>query len=393
MKSKSRTAHYALICASYFAAYSSAHAYAAVFLLEKGFSNTMIGVVLALANVLSVVLQPISAGFIDKYKAFTNRKVSLFCAFGCLISSVILVYAKGPVLIFSFYVLLYMLQMLYQPLIQAMNFEYIEKGFKINFGLARGLGSMGYALASPFVGALVEKNGVSVLPIINILIFSVGIIALLTFIAPKDCEDTKNKENENEIHNSFFSFVKHYPAFMIFILGTTFLFFQHNALGDYLFQIIEPLGGTKATMGTLVMVSAALELPAMASFAFFRDKIGTKKMLVFSSIMFTVKTIIMLFANSIFWVYVSQSFQMIAYALFIPGAAYLAESVMEDLDKTKGQAYIITAITLSGVFSSLVSGRLLDVFGVRTMLLVCVAVGIVGTLICSVVLGKIKTRK
>lgn len=388
MKSKSRTAHYALICASYFAAYSSAHAYAAVFLLEKGFSNTMIGVVLALANVLSVVLQPISAGFIDKYKAFTNRKVSLFCAFGCLISSVILAFAKGPVLIFSFYVLLYMLQMLYQPLIQAMNFEYTDKGFRINFGL----GSMGYAVASPFVGALVEKNGVSVLPIINILILSIGIIALIAFIAPKETEEVNDKKQE-EIHNSFISFVKHYPAFMIFILGTTFLFFQHNALGDYLFQIIEPLGGTKATMGTLVMVSAALELPAMASFAFFRGKIGTKNILVLSSVMFTVKTIIMLFANSIFLVYVSQSFQMIAYALFIPGAAYLAESVMEELDKTKGQAYIITAITLSGVFSSLVCGRLLDVLGVKNMLLVCVAVGIVGTLICSIVLGKIKTRK
>ena len=109
--------------------------------------------------------------------------------------------------------------------------------------------------------------------------------------------------------------------------------------------------------------------------------------------MFTVKTVIMLFANSIFWVYVSQSFQMIAYALFIPGAAYLAESVMEELDKTKGQAYIITAITLSGVFSSLVCGRLLDVFGVRIMLCVCAGVGVVGTLICAGILGKIKTSK
>ena len=392
MKSKSRTAHYALICASYFAAYSSAHAYAAVFLLEKGFSNTMIGIVLALANILSVFLQPISAGLIDKYKAFTNRKVSIFCAFGCLISSVILIYANGAALIFCVYVLLYMLQMLYQPLIQAMNFEYIEKGFKINFGLARGLGSFGYAVASPFVGYFVEKSGVSVLPIINIMIFSIGVVALITFLAPKETE-VKEATSEKEIHNSFFAFVKHYPTFMIFILGTTFLFFQHNALGDYLFQIIEPLGGTKATMGTLVMVSASLELPAMAGFMFVRKKIGSRNILVLSAVMFTVKTIIMLFANNIFWAYVSQACQMVAYALFIPGAAYLAQSVMEELDKTKGQAYIITAITLSGVFSSLVCGRLLDVFGVKEMLMVCVALGVIGTIICIVALSKIKTHE
>ena len=74
-----RTFEYTVINATYFAAFSGVHAYASVFLLAKGFSNTMIGVILALANIVSVLLQPIMACFIDKYTNITNRKVSIFC--------------------------------------------------------------------------------------------------------------------------------------------------------------------------------------------------------------------------------------------------------------------------------------------------------------------------
>ena len=40
------TLRYIIINATYFAVYSGIHAYASVFLLEKGFSNTLIGILL-----------------------------------------------------------------------------------------------------------------------------------------------------------------------------------------------------------------------------------------------------------------------------------------------------------------------------------------------------------
>ena len=47
------TLRYIIINATYFAVYSGIHAYASVFLLEKGFSNTLIGITLALATATS----------------------------------------------------------------------------------------------------------------------------------------------------------------------------------------------------------------------------------------------------------------------------------------------------------------------------------------------------
>lgn len=387
MNSKLRTAEYTIINVAYFAAYSGVHAYAAVFLLDRGFTNTSIGIILALANILSVLTQPVTAGWVDKYEKFTNRKVSIICACGCMASCVALYFVKGTGVIFAVYVLLYMLQMVYQPLIQAINFEYNSMGDKINFGLARGLGSCGFAATSALIGKLLKSYGVSVLQIVNVLAFLVGILMLSVFTAPKNAqgnsEAEKQEQNGEGAHNSFIEFIKCYPMFMLFVFGATFLFFEHNALNDYLIQIITPLGGDETVMGNMVMVAAFLELPAMAGFASLSKRFTTEKILVFSAIMFTVKTIIMFFAGNIVMAYVSQACQIFAYALFIPAGAYLAQKVMIPSDKTKGQAYINCCITLGGVFSALVCGRVLDVLGVKAMLLISVVVGIIGTAIAA----------
>lgn len=405
MKTRFRTLQYTIICVAYFAAYSGVHAYAAVFLLDKGFTNTLIGVILALANILSVITQPMTAGWIDKYDKFTNRKVSIVCAVGCALSCLSLYFLNSVAVIFVVYVLLYTLQMVYQPLIQALSFEYNAAGDCINFGLARGLGSCGFAVTSAIIGRVLVSNGVSALQIVNIIAFLIGIVMMFLFIKPGDekiagskadsqvTDIEKNDSEESAPHNSLLSFIKYYPMFMLFVIGGTLLFFEHNALNDYLIQIITPLGGDESTMGTMVMVAALLELPAMAGFATFEKKFGTKKILMLSAIMFTVKTIVMLFANNLFMAYLSQACQIFAYALFIPGTAYLAEMVMEHSDKTKGQAYVNCTITLGGVFSALVCGRLLDVYGAHAMLWVSTLVGIIGTVIAVVALLKIKEEK
>ena len=62
----------------------------------------------------------------------------------------------------------------------------------------------------------------------------------------------------------FFSFIKTYPGFMLFVLAAVCFFFAHNAINDYMIQIITPLGGTEAQMGIAVSCAAFLELPAMA---------------------------------------------------------------------------------------------------------------------------------
>ena len=190
--------------------------------------------------------------------------------------------------------------------------------------------------------------------------------------------------NYNHEGGGFFAFVKKYPFFMVFLLGAACCFFAHNMINDFMIQIIRSLGGNETQLGYATFLQAILELPVMALIGFVLKKISERHMLVFSAVSFFIKTAILIFATSMFGMYVSQSFQMFAYAVFIPTAAYFADHMMKENDKVKGQAFINSSITLGGVFSNLVCGKILDAFGVKVMLGVGVSVCLVGVAIVMI---------
>ena len=385
------TLRYIIINATYFAVYSGIHAYASVFLLEKGFSNTLIGITLALANILSVVFQPVVAGLIDKQGKLTNRNVSMASTALLLIGSILLLLIKnGVVVIFIIFALIYMVQMVYQPIITAMYFEYEAAGCHIYYGLARGLGSCGFAVVSFFTGRAIGWFGVNILMILDIIFLSIALAVLYFFKKPK--VEVPPAEKNEVAHNNLFSFIKTYPSFMLFVLAAVCFFFAHNAINDYMIQIITPLGGTEAQMGIAVSCAAVLELPTMALIDKIMKKISVKNLLLISAAAFMIKTLLMLIAPNMVVVYISQAMQMLAYAVFIPAGAYFVNQTMARLDQVKGQAYINCSITLGGVFSSLVCGRLLDIKGPHFMLIISLAVTTAGLVIAFFALKVWRTK-
>jgi PPP family 3-phenylpropionic acid transporter len=275
-----------------------------------------------------------------------------------------------------------------------MNFEYAKAGCNINFGLARGMGSAGFAITSFFLGKAVADYGTRV--ILFVTIVSMALMSLVVFFFKKPADGNKNPEEaDSEIKESsgektgkdsgnIFAFAKRYPFFIVFLLGTACCFFAHNMINDFMIQIIRSLGGNETQLGYATFLQAILELPVMALIGFVLKKISERHMLVFSAVSFFIKTAILIFATSMFGMYVSQSFQMFAYAVFIPTAAYFADHMMKENDKVKGQAFINSSITLGGVFSNLVCGKILDAFGVKVMLGVGVSVCLVGVAIVMI---------
>ncbi len=391
------TARYAVINATYFMGFCGVHAYASIFMLERGFTNSQIGMLLAAANVFSVLIQPVIAGLIDKPGRLTNRRTSVFCTVIMILLSLALVSVRTEkILIFVIFMLIYMVQMAYQPIIIAMNFEYAQEGCPINFGLARGLGSVGFALYSPVLGNLLERHNVSVIHMGDALVLTVGLLFLLTFRLPEGAEASVSKDGTEQedpkqgvvAHNNFFDFAKHYPGFMLFLLAVILVFFAHNMINDYMIQIITPLGGTEKHIGYATSMAALLELPTMAFFAKLVKWVSCEKLLMISTVFFTVKVALMFAAGGIAGVFASQFCQVGAYALFIPASAYYVNRVMEKFDQVKGQAYLNCAITLSGTFSGLVCGRILDAAGPGKMLACGVAASFIGTVLAVIAVRK-----
>ncbi len=392
------TLRYILLNVAYFAAFCTIHACAAVYLLAHGFTNTEVGVLLAIANITSAVSQPYVAGIIDKPGWLTNRRFILISVLTILAGSLILMAAHDiKAIIFVVYVVIYMIQFAYQPVMTALCFEYQKAGCSINYGLARGLGSAGFAITSMFVGRAVESFGVNLLLSINVAVMAISAVLIYTFKKPAAVrhtdtdlsDDSKTSAPEGKAHNNIVDFARTYPAFMVFLAGTVCFYFAHNMINDFMIQIIRNLGGGEAELGYANFLQAILELPVMALFGYILKKVSSDKLLLVSGVAFFVKILILIFAVDMIGMYVSQSFQLFAYAVFIPAAAYYVSNTMEELDQVKGQAYVTSAITVGGVFSNLLSGVILDNFGIKPMLIMGTAVCAAGVIIAFTAMLKL----
>ncbi len=376
------TTKYTLLNAAYFVAFCTIHAYAAVFLLANGFNNTEVGILLAVANIVSAIFQPIIAGVIDKPGFLTNKRFILISISIILCGSLILMLIPGKKIpIFIVFATIYMIQFAYQPVMTALCFEYQKAGCNIFYGLARGLGSASFAFTSLFIGRIVEENGVSILMWVSIAAMIISLAIMFTFVKPKGADGETQTEDETkelgEAHNSFPSFAKTYPAFVLFLVATICFFFAHNMINDFMIQIIRNLGGNETELGIANFLQAILELPVMALIGIILKKLSADKLLIISGVAFFIKILILVFAQGMLHMYISQSCQLFAYAIFIPAGAYYVSSTMEELDQVKGQAYITSAITIGGVFSNFISGYILDNFSIKAML-------ITGSIVCAV---------
>ena len=385
------TTGYTFLNVMYFAAFCTLHAYAAVFLLSRGFSNTQIGILLATANITSAIFQPFIAGLIDKGGWLTNRRFILISCMIILTGSVLLMFISGKPMVFVIFAMIYMIQFAYQPVMTALCFEYQKKGCDIYYGLARGLGSAGFAVTSAFIGRAVEEKGATLLIIATAVIMFVSVIAVF-FFKPSDKNTATVADDVSEKtvppHGSLKDFFGNYPAFTFFVIATICFFFAHNMINDFMIQIIRSLGGGETQLGYANFLQAILELPVMALIGLVLKKVSPARLLVFSGTAFLVKILILVFARSLAWMYISQCFQLFAYAVFIPASAYYVSQTMANSDQVKGQAYVTSAITFGGVFSNLLSGVILDNLGMKHMLITGSVVCFVGVLTAFLALKK-----
>ncbi|MBP5414678.1 MAG: MFS transporter, partial [Lachnospiraceae bacterium] len=286
MKKGFWTFRYTLINMTYFVAFCTIHALAAVYLLANGFSNTEVGILLALANIVSAICQPYFASIIDKPGPLTNRRFIIISVMIILAGSVILMLGVNKAVIFVIYALIYMVQFAYQPVMTALCFEYQKAGCDIYYGLARGLGSASFALTSAFIGSAVQKKGVDILLVVNIISMILSAIVVFTFKKPEtvceaDREEEKSgsgSESQAVAHNNIASFVKTYPAFSLFLIGMICFFFAHNMINDFMIQIIRSLGGNETQLGYANFLQAILELPVMAVIGFILKKITSDRL-------------------------------------------------------------------------------------------------------------------
>jgi PPP family 3-phenylpropionic acid transporter len=404
------TIKFALLQGSYWMSFCAVYNFATVYLLSKSFSSKEVGVMLAAINIFAAVLQPLVANFADQTKRISLKNLVALIVLIILFITFILPAASNLLLATGIlFFLICTLMVTIQPLINSLGMEYIGKGIPVDFGIARGMGSLSYAITSFVLGNLIEKNGTSILPYSFILIFALILIFAYTYKlptpipAPKPNQEktltayTESIEVVEMITDSgasgFSAYFRKYKRFVWYLIGLVFLFTCFNLINIYMIKIIENVGGNNADLGTAIALAAILELPVMFSFTKLLKRFKNTTLLKISVVVLSLKAIATLFAKSIEMIYFAQAFQLLSYAIFIPASIHYVGQIMDLKDRIKGQAFTSVTMTLGGVTGSLLGGWLLSATSIYNMLLLGTFLSLVGSVIAYLSIENIAMEK
>lgn len=370
-KSRSLTFRYAVHMFIFFVAYSGAFGYASAYLLSCGFSADRVGLVLAGATFLSFLSQPAVADYADR----SDRNILPRLIFGLSVLSALcfaaIRFMDMPKAAFA---VLFMLGMLFldmqTPLFNALSVYYTSRSWKLNFGIGRGMGTVGFAVASLFLGRVLRDRSAMMLPIV---IAAIVVCGLMGFLYPGAGAPSEPLPHSRGERSGLFEFFGKYRWFTASLAGFMLIGVVHLMTENYLVEIIRRLGGDSSHLGIALFIANAAEAPGIMLFPRLHRRFGTQKLLILSAAAFLVKMILYYLSGSLGMIYGGALLQIATYAMFCPVQVWYADECVSKGDMVKGQSVTYSAYILGGAVGNLLGGIVVAGRGVQTMLIIAIA--------------------
>lgn len=385
----------------YWMSYGAICSFASVFLLACGYSNTDIGIMVAVCNVAAVFLQPLMADIADRSRRFSLVSVSsiatVILMVLCLGTFVLQQKSAALTVIF---ILLMGGNISLQPLFNSLCFKLQECGIPINFGVGRSIGSLAYSILVLCLGTLAEEKGIFVLSLTAEITMALTLVslALVTWQfrkaneGRKECSCSSAAEISDETEDiDLLQFVKRNKIFMALMIGVLGIYFSNGVLNTFMLQVLQPLGGNSEDMGRIFSVMAFLEIPTMMFFEQINRRFSCQTLLKVAGIGYVIKTVLIWRASSVGMVLAAQFMQPISFALLLPAMVNLIGISMSKGEAVKGQALFTTVTTVAYIVCSLVGGVILDLWGAGVLMTIASAFTAVGSAVILLVVDKIKS--
>ena len=378
---------YNLLQFFYWICYCCVYGFVAIFLQYHGLSNTEIGIVTGLGAAFTVITSPYLAGLIGKIKSMTNEKMVVLTMIGTFILYGLMSLIKFPhVIMIILYILLIQLIATDVPVLSQICMDYLKEGEYLDFGLARGLGSLSYASAAAVMGFLVDW--INPLAVSVVYVISGLLVILMIKILPK----VKHLESEKQGSSiSIFRFIKLYKRYFIIVLSFMLPLSMASTIGTYLINIVKSLGGTSSLFGIATFLSAGSELPFMAITHSLLKKYTPRQLFMVASIAYVIRKITIALAGNLVVLIIGLLFQGLSFGLF---TAVVTNYANDYVRKEHGMmAQTLLAVMISGIgptIGNFVCGRLQDTLGLPAMLLftsICTIIGFV-IYLCLFIFGK-----
>lgn len=407
MRAKESTVKYAVIQGCFWMAWAGYVGFSSTYLLDVGLTSGQIGIIVAICGLMSAMLQPILAGQIDRRGGDSLKRttVLLIVISLALTLGLFFWYGHGKYVSGLFFgANIAILQML-SPLVNALG----AGNIRTNFSLARGVGSLSYAVMFRYFGALAVKDSVNAVPVRVLLVFAVMAVAVILYhldgtedrrAVSCDGDRTENRRavscdgdrtgnrnaeacagGDTESRQQTQGFFSRYPRFMVMLIGVLLLYVSHVLLLYFGYQILQTKGGDSAAWGNVGSLGAILELPVMFLSVYFLRVRPASFWVRLSGIAFFLQTAGAMAVPNVLGYYLIQIFQPLGWAVLQVCSVYFIREAMDPEDAVRGQSCFTSAYTVATVLGSSCGGLLIDRFGISAMLIFAVMAAGVGAFI------------
>jgi len=383
---KTLTFHYTLQQMTYWAAAAGVMSFATAYLLEKGFAAAQVGTLLALGNLLSCAFQPLLADRADRFGG--NILIRLVVGLSALCAAFFAVIQFLPVPRWLFG-LLYLLGVFVfdamMPLLNSICVSYDRQGHAVNYGFARGIGSLAYSASALLIGKAIADLGADWMIWIVLVLLTANIVITLGYPA---LESVQTLEKKASACCSLPEFFVRYKWYCVSLLGVMLLAMFHAMTENYLIEVAGRLGGDSSSVGVALFIATLAEMPVLVYFDRVRKYIPVTRLLKLAGCSFLLKSVLLLMAPSVTAIYWIQLLQATSYGFLSPTQLYYANSKVAQADMVKGQAFITASYTLGCAIGNFAGGQLLDAFHITAVLIAGIVMAAAGTLILCLTVGR-----
>ena len=353
----------------YWATFAAYYPFAVVILRNKGFSNTIIGTILAINSLIAVFAPPFWGMVSDWMQSV--KKIFIICLTAVVILLQPIPFISSAVFVGIILALVTVFESPLVPLLDSWVIQGIKTEKNLYYGSIRLWGSIGFAVMVYIYGRLVDSFSTDVLFPILLLMGCLTVIVCIGIKTDRPVSsDGVNNLNVNRL-------LKNY-SYMSFLIFAMIMIIPHRSAFIFLPNLMEMVGGSDGELGMVFTIMAISEIPIFLYSKILIRKFKPVNLILFSTIFFILRQALYLVSTTPFHVLAIQLLQGPSFALFINGTVYYIDELAPPELKATAQTFATSIFFgISGMVGSYVGGWMIDNYGLRSMYWVGLFVSIV----------------
>ena len=374
---------FSLLEISYWCFHASFIGFLMSYLLTKGITNTMMSIFLA-SYLLTSLLGSVIWGIVcDRFQ--TNRRVSIACFLTAGLVMYAIFFSEGNIVLLG---LLYPI-LGFVALPHAVNIDswllLVCKNDLSIYGKIRCTPSILYAVTSVVLGRLIAAHGYSLMLVFGTCFLLTGIGAAMMLPEGEKViqAQAKNDFGMGSVKQVFHSASYRYLIVLLFLIGLAIAPMNHLKTA-----ILENVGGTVSDIGIDGFISAITQVPFIAC-ADKIEKLPLRVRYLFVTVLPLAAYLLAFCAVSPIMVFAGSGLINSGIGILLPTMRSVTETSVSPAFRNLGHNIADTVFnSVTGMLSLICSGIVIGLFGVKSMLGICI-----GIIFIAVILAAVNVRE